>query len=287
MSDKIAVVGGGVGGCFVALGLAVRGADVTLFEREEALLAGASGRALGGLFPYSADIKTRLAEVQRASVAGWVDMSMFLEAWSGVARGEFFRDFGEIKQVRVSAMREILSRALEGAGVLVRLGFTPAAVPDEAADAWAGFDKVIWACGVGNASFFGEDFDVVAGTVVRVAGISGTLKTPLRGLKNGVYAVPDWDGTWLVGGEKERVSAVGEGCVDDAVVAALLAKAEALLPGVREAEIVESWVGYRPSVRRGAAMLPLVRQVSERDFAVAPLGGIGWCLAPALFQNLI
>jgi len=86
MTERVAVVGGGAVGVTAALALAERGADVTLYERED-LASGASGRAAGIVYDAFAEdrdaaIAARALERFRAlDDAGAVSLTSHPYVW--------------------------------------------------------------------------------------------------------------------------------------------------------------------------------------------------------------
>lgn len=84
---RVAVIGAGLTGVLVALNLAERGCDVTLFERSSELTGGASygneGKIhLGYVYAMDSSLRTahtmlRGAEVFRREVARWTGMALF------------------------------------------------------------------------------------------------------------------------------------------------------------------------------------------------------------------
>ena len=158
---------------------------------------------------------------------------------------------------------------------------------------------------VENLAFEGDDVTVTAGdtsyragTLVIAAGswsglLGATGVKPVRGQllqlrwtgppimrvlwSDGCYIVPWVDGTLLVGatvedvGFDERVTASG--------VHALLAAANALLPGVSDATFVEARVGLRPATPSG---LPIIARSAEHPSVVYATGHYrnGILLAP-------
>lgn len=69
---RVAVVGGGIQGCAVALELAARDVDVVLFERRDQILAGASRHTEGKIhlgFVYAADPSLRTARLMARGAA--------------------------------------------------------------------------------------------------------------------------------------------------------------------------------------------------------------------------
>src|SRR5688500_16266568 len=80
---RVAVVGGGIQGCAVALELAHRGIDVVLFERGARLFDGASRHSEGKLhlcFVYAADPTFRTPELMARGAAAFLPA---LRRWLG------------------------------------------------------------------------------------------------------------------------------------------------------------------------------------------------------------
>jgi glycine/D-amino acid oxidase-like deaminating enzyme len=84
---RVAVVGGGIQGCAVALELAGRGVQVTLYERRERLLDAASRHTEGKIhlgFVYAADDSLRTARLMARGAAAFAPA---MQRWIGARAG--------------------------------------------------------------------------------------------------------------------------------------------------------------------------------------------------------
>lgn len=260
---NVAVVGAGVAGLSAAWGLVNAGHRVVVFEKGK-VGSGASGKALGLLVPFHPLVNGRMAKVQRESVGLWPAMAREIGAAAGVEVGSFFRVWDEGAQVRIPLVLAVMGQAIRARGGEI--------VEGQAAGDLTGFDKVVWAAGVGNAamvSVLGK-----AGQAVRVKPVV-PLMAPVR--EEGFYVVPDWDGSTVLIGSHGFDGPRDE--PDAEVTAAMVVRAVGLVPALEGCVVVEAWVGNRPTSK---PLLPLVRVVDARTVAVTGLGKLGFCLAPAV-----
>lgn len=272
---RIAVIGGGIAGLSAAWGALRAGHSVVLFEKD-VLGAGASGLALGGLVAFHPNVKGNLARVQRQCVAEWPAFAAGLGEAAGVAVADFFRGWGEgMAQVRIPLIFEVFRAAIAACGGEIRMG---AAVTEMGAIR-AQCDAVVVAAGWGSAALGLADVRVVAGQAVRVR--PKALVARMQYV-DGTYVVPGWDGEVMIGSESWDLDAPGDGVPDPLVTARLLAAGQAVEPALVGAEVVEAWVGYRPAMREGVGLLPLVRPLGDGAVAVTALGKLGFCLAPGV-----
>lgn len=264
---NVAVIGGGVAGLSAAWGLVNAGHKVTVFEKDK-VGSGASGKALGLLVPFHPYVNGRMAKVQRESIAAWPAMARGLAEAAGVEVGSFFREWGEGKcQLRVPVVLEVMAGAIRAKGGKVLEGTE--------AHGLDGFDRVIWAAGMGNVGVLPVRADAGQAVRLRPQGVVDGLAQD-----EGFYVVPDWDGTVLVGshgfGEMREVP-------DDAVTNDLVRRAVELVPALDGAGVVDVWVANRPALK---PMLPLVRVV-DGGVAITGLGKLGFCLAPAVAKAVV
>ncbi|OLU20768.1 glycine oxidase ThiO [Pseudomonas sp. PA1(2017)] len=106
---------------------------------------------------------------------------------------------------------------------------------------------------------------------------------PSMVLAGGRYAIPRRDGHILVGSTLERAGF--DKTPTDEALASLRASAEALLPALREAEVVGHWAGLRPGSPEG---IPFIGEVPEHPGLWLNCGHYrnGLVLAPASCQLL-
>lgn len=260
-------MGGGVAGLACAWALVNAGHRVVVFEKEK-IGSGASGKALGLLVPFHPLVNGRMAKVQRESVGLWGALAGELSKASGVAVGEFYRVWEEGAQVRIPLVLEVMAKAVRARGGEI--------VEGQAASGLEAFDKVVWAAGVGNAAMVSVTGK--AGQAVRVKPVK-PLKAPVR--EEGFYVVPDWDGTVLIGshGFDGPLSEP-----DAEITTAMVERAMALVKALKGCEVVESWVGNRPTSK---PLLPLIRVVNDQTIVVTGLGKLGFCLAPAVGRAVV
>ena len=115
--------------------------------------------------------------------------------------------------------------------------------------------QVVVAAGAWTGRLLGVPIRPIKGQIVRLSGPEGLLRLPVRGVVRGssVYAVPRSDGEIVVGATQEeqgfdtRVTAGG--------VYELLRDVLALLPGLSEIDLVETWAGLRPGAPDNAPII--------------------------------
>ena len=86
--------------------------------------------------------------------------------------------------------------------------------------------------------------------------ISRTIRSP------GIYLVPRGDGRVVIGATVEEAGF--DKSTDEASISALIARADALLPGIAKGTVLECWAGLRPGTPDG---LPLLGAVSGSEIA--------------------
>ncbi|WP_420435295.1 glycine oxidase ThiO [Candidatus Poriferisocius sp.] len=115
--------------------------------------------------------------------------------------------------------------------------------------------QVVVAAGAWTGRLLGLPIRPIKGQILRLSGPEGMLRLPVRGVVRGssVYAVPRSDGEIVVGATQEeqgfdtRVTAGG--------VYELLRDVLALLPGLSEIDLVETWAGLRPGAPDNAPII--------------------------------
>jgi len=115
--------------------------------------------------------------------------------------------------------------------------------------------QVVVAAGAWSGRLLGIPVRPIKGQILRLCGPPGLLEMPVRGVVRGssVYAVPRSDGEIVVGATQEeqgfdtRVTAGG--------VYELLRDVLALLPGLSEIDLVETWAGLRPAAPDNAPVI--------------------------------
>lgn len=148
-------------------------------------------------------------------------------------------------------------------------------------------DAVVVAAGIDSPALVpGVDVRPVKGQIVRVMMTPATgrlLTHTVRGIVRGrhVYLVPRSNGEIVIGAtmeERGRDISVTVGGVGD-----LLADARALVPGVDECELVETWAGLRPVSRDN---LPIMRNV-EGVIVATGHGRNGILLTPLASRDAV
>ncbi len=115
--------------------------------------------------------------------------------------------------------------------------------------------QVVVAAGAWTGRLLDLPIRPIKGQILRLSGPEGLLRLPVRGVVRGssVYAVPRSDGEIVVGATQEeqgfdtRVTAGG--------VYELLRDVLALLPGLSEIDLVETWAGLRPGAPDNAPII--------------------------------
>ncbi len=115
--------------------------------------------------------------------------------------------------------------------------------------------QVVVAAGAWTGRLLRVPIRPLKGQVLRLSGPEGLLRLPVRCVVQGstVYAVPRSDGEIVVGATQEeqgfdtRVTAGG--------IYELLRDVLAMLPGLREIDLVETWAGLRPGAPDNAPII--------------------------------
>lgn len=296
MAD-VTVMGAGIFGLAIAWECALRGARVTVCEKDR-IGAGASGGLVGALAPHVPEQWNPKKQFQFESL-------LMAEAfWQGVAeaggvapgylragRVQPLADVAAVDMARAraagaaplwqgQAVWEVISAEQDGwlpeaaSGFLVRDTLGARLHPRQAGAALAaairaaggrieegvseppGDGPVIWATGAAGLA----DLSAALGRTVGgpVKGQAALLACPGRAgepqlFAEGVHVVPHGDGTVAVGSTSEReYEAAG---TVDARLEAVISKARAICPALRDAPVIERWAGLRPRAESRAPML--------------------------------
>ena len=137
-------------------------------------------------------------------------------------------------------------------------------------------DTVVVAAGCGTAALTGLPVRPVKGQVLRLRGEPGQLRHVMHAIVDGrrVYLVPRADGEIVVGATQEERA---DRTVTAGGVLDLLRAAVDLVPGLAEAELVETAVGHRPGTPDNA---PLLGRLDHRVIVAAGHHRNGVLLAP-------
>ena len=286
----VAVIGGGVVGCSVALALARRGADTVLYEARDELGRAASGTNSGilhtGFDSTPGELETKLilrsAELRDEVLPA---LGVPVRRCGALIRG--VEPLNGVEAVRQPdgallipgesitdpvAMTEALATAATECGAEVRTGVRVTERPDahvtvNCAGLYA--DEV--------ARLFGDDsFEIYPrkGEFFAFDGIELDrilLPTPTARTK-GVLVFPRLDGKVVAGPtavdqtDKEDWS-VRPGAIDE-----VRAKAADLLPEIADAEVIDSWAGLRPA---GRGVNYVIRRHSPELVNVAAIRSTG------------
>lgn len=164
-----------------------------------------------------------------------------------------------------------LVAALKALGVPVEPGRTPP----------AGAGAVIWATGATGLADLGAALGVQAGGPVK--GQAALLACDWRNAPQiyapGLHLVPHADGTLAVGSTSER--AFDDPHTTDTQLDAVIARARALCPALKGAQVIERWAGLRPRAR---SRLPVLGPWPGRAGHFVLNGGFktGFGMAPKL-----
>jgi glycine/D-amino acid oxidase-like deaminating enzyme len=268
----LTIIGGGIAGCLAAWQAAEAGYQVRLYEPKR-LGAEASGLALGVLVPSTS--ARPLDDLQRAGCAAWESLAPRLAELSGTHLPQLYRVWPRGGQLNLAVMFGALEKALLQLGV---------EIVTQHARAPATTGLTLWAAGWENRAVL-PDLTIRAGVACRLApcGLNDLLVGMGPGVQ-GIYAVPAWDGSVLLGSQKLPGDELYVGAVPTETLAELRSRAARLLAPLGTAEVLEAWVGNRPT---SIPRLPLLRPVGAQAWAVAGLGGLGYALAPVVAQEFL
>ncbi|MEX3316409.1 NAD(P)/FAD-dependent oxidoreductase [Sulfitobacter sp. PS-8MA] len=318
---EVTVRGAGIFGLSVAWALVQRGAKVQLVD-PAGPAAGASGGIVGALAPHvpenwnpkkafqrdsllcAEDFWTEVAETGGAA-PGYIrsgrlqpvadDAALALarqraqtaaELWQGHARWEVIRDEGGAWSPTSPSgwlIRDTLSALIHPrqacAALVAALAAKGAQVVAEAPDR----GKTLWATGVAGLEAMNASHSRQVGAGIK--GQAALLRLDMGGaaqlFAGGVHVIPHLDGTVAVGGTTERVFDSPEGT--DEQLDAVIAKARAAVPALRDAPVIERWAGLRPRSRSRA---PMLGEWPRRPGHFIANGGfkIGFGMAPKVAQ---
>jgi glycerol-3-phosphate dehydrogenase len=270
----VAVIGGGVVGCAVALALARRGAEVVLFEAREELGRAASGTNSGilhtGFDSTPGELETQLI-LRSAELRDPVVEALGIPVWrcgallhDRVIEGESITD--PVHYTRA------LAAAAVACGAEVRTAVRVTERPDaritvNCAGLYA--DDV--------ARLFGDDsFEIYPrkGEFFAFDGIALDrilLPVPTRRTK-GVLVFPTLDGKVVAGPTAIDQTDKEDWSVRPEALGEVRAKAAELLPDIADAEPIGSWAGLRPA---GRGVNYVIRRATPELLNVAAIRSTG------------
>lgn len=264
--QAVTIIGGGIVGCVAAWLAHQAGYTVTLYE-QHTLGSGASGQALGVLTP--SDAQRPLDDLQRQGCAAWPALIAEISEASGTEAAQLYRTWPKGAQLNIPVLFQTFRSLFERVGIAV--------IPTPAPDILN--TPTLWAAGWGNEQHL-PGLSLRAGTACRLAACGLTELMVGKGNDTqGLYAVPAWDGTVLLGTQNITLMSPHRGAPQPEWLAELRTRAGLLFAPLAQAEVLEAWVGNRPT---SSPRLPLLRAVSPNQWAVAGLGGIGFALAPVV-----
>jgi glycine oxidase len=318
MQDRHAVIAGaGIIGLATALELADAGWRVTVFDQREAM-SEASRAAAGMLAAHDPENPPALGPLARLSLSLYPAFLARIEALSGraiplrtarTAQGSPHRQPGvvplSLDDLRALApqiapgnltffllqetsfdvrdLAEALPAAVRAAGVhlrehtpVLRVRSEPSCVHVETSH-----DSLSAAVFLNAAGAWASSLDPSLPVFPRkghmlTVELPGDLQTPCVLRTDAVYIVPRGLNRYTIGSTVE--DAGFNRTVDPDCIQGLLRKAAALWPPLREARIVDSWVGFRPASEDG---LPILDATAERCWAATGHFRNGIMLGPA------
>lgn len=300
--------------------MARRGAAVHVVERDR-IGAGSSGGHVGALAPHAPENWNDKKQVQLDSLlmaeAFWRGVEAASGLPSGYARGGRLQPLAEGADDRIRARIEAAAlrwpagtgmRILDdpGAGpallspsgrwlwdgLTARIGPRPALAALAAAIRKAGGritegaeprpedGPVLWATGAPGLAELGQAMGRPVGSGVKGQSLLLDFAAPdaPQIFAEGLHVVPHADGTTAIGSTSETEFDHDR---PDERAGALLERARALCPALRDAPVIESWAGIRPRARSRA---PLLGAWPGRPGHYVANGGfkIGFGMAPAV-----
>ncbi|MDI3338338.1 FAD-binding oxidoreductase [Defluviimonas aestuarii] len=314
----VTVMGAGIFGLSVAWACQKRGATVRVVDPFRPG-AGASGGTVGALAPHTPENWNSKKQFQFESLMMaehfWPEIDAVSGLSSGYGRAGRLQPLADDAAVALARTREVSARDLwQGraewrvvagggdrwapdtpTGYLVHDTLTARLHPRAAIESLAAALKVkgvefrhdsaphegrvVWATGYQGLIDLSRELSVLVGTGVK--GQSALLALDARDVPqifaDGIHIVPHADGTVGVGSTTER--AFDRADTTDAQLDAVIARAEAVMPVLRHAKVIERWAGVRP---RAKSRAPILGEWPGRPGHYIANGGfkIGFGMAP-------
>ncbi|MCU9848510.1 FAD-binding oxidoreductase [Defluviimonas sp. WL0024] len=290
----VTVMGAGIFGLSVAWACLKRGAKVRVIDPYRPG-AGASGGTVGALAPHTPENWNAKKAFQFGSLimaeAFWAEVDAVSGRSSGYGRTGRLQPLADAEAITLARAREVSARDLwQGraewrviaagsdrwapdapSGYLVHDTLTARLHPRQAVESLAAAlaargaailhdpappeGAVVWATGYRGLLDLARELGAPVGAGVK--GQSALLALDARDLPqifaDGIHIVPHADGTIGIGSTTEREFDRAE--TTDAQLDAVIAKAEAALPVLCHAKVIERWAGVRPRARSRAPML--------------------------------
>ncbi|PRX37249.1 Glycine/D-amino acid oxidase [Meinhardsimonia xiamenensis] len=316
----VTVMGAGIFGLACAWACAARGARVRVID-PKGVAAGASGGVVGALAPHAPERWTPLkafqfdcliagegfwAEVEAVSglSAGYARLGRMqpladdaavaraqerAEAaaalWQGKARWQVVKAPERAGWAPVSptglVVFDDLSARLSPARACASLAAAITALGGEVATEGAREGAVIWATGAAGLAMLSQALgrSVGAGVKGQAAVLGHDARDHAQIAAPGLHIVPHADGTVAVGSTSERDFA--DPTATDERLDAVIARARALVPALRDAPVIRRWAGVRPRAR---SRMPMLGPWPGRPGEFVANGGfkIGFALAPGV-----
>ena len=274
--QPVTIIGGGIAGCLAAWSAHQAGHAVILYE-SKSLGSGASGQALGVLVPTTST-RRPIDDLQRQGCALWPNLIAELSSATGTDAAQLYRTWPNGAQLNISMLFQTFGVLFERLGITV----IPSSAPHPSSKNLQG--PTLWAAGWGNHKI-AAGMSIRAGMACRLApcGLDELLigrGHPVQGL----YAVPAWDGTTLLGTLNINMPEPYTGEPKPEWLTELRETAAQLYAPLATAPLLEVWVGNRPL---STPRLPLLQPVAQNQWAVAGMGGIGYALAPIVAKTWI
>ena len=319
----VTVRGAGVIGLSIAWTCLQRGARVRVID-PHGVAAGASGGIVGALAPHVPEQWNAKKAFQRDSLlmapAFWAGVEAASGRATGYARSGRLQPLADAAAVALARARAGTAATLwagaadwavvpatgvpweppSATGLLIHDTLSALIHPRHATEALAAAVRsaggevcadgpeegaVVWATGVAGLEEMTGAHTRMVGAGVK--GQAALLAHDARGLPqlfiDGLHVVPHGDGTVAIGSTTEREFA--DGAATDAQLDALIARARAAMPVLRDAPVRARWAGVRPRSRSRAPMLGLH---PFRPGAFVANGGfkIGFGMAPKMAATL-